>query len=157
LIKIFQTQSKWQVNRGKKKAAYPIDHIESYLSEGVMTPEAIAEAGGYLPYWNNALKMRSSVARMAIDYVSAPGFCYVFCIMHLLIIHSLATSVEAERAFSVGRRQVNFMQHNMSSQTFKARMAVGSWAKTPLFPGIDKVSEYIDLRGNEKDLDRAEE
>ena len=76
--------------------------------------------------------------------------------MHLLICQS-ATSVDAEHAFSVGRRQVNFMQHNMSSQTFKARMAVGSWAKTPLFPGLDEVSGYIDLRGNEKNLEHAEE
>jgi len=41
-----------------------------------MTTDAIAEAGGYLPYWNNALKMRASVAHMAIDYVSAPGILF---------------------------------------------------------------------------------
>ncbi|KDR68283.1 hypothetical protein GALMADRAFT_78780 [Galerina marginata CBS 339.88] len=66
---------------------------------------------------------------MASDYCSAP-----------------ATSVDAERAFSTGRRQVNFMQHNMSSQTFKAQMAVGSWAKTgsPLNPGLKTLSSIID-------------
>ena len=42
-----------------------------------MTPEAIAEAGGYLPYWNNALKTRASVACMAIYYVSAPGILFL--------------------------------------------------------------------------------
>ncbi|KAF8799650.1 hypothetical protein BYT27DRAFT_7120065, partial [Phlegmacium glaucopus] len=54
-----------------------------------------------------------------------------------------ATSVDAERAFSTGRRQVNFMQHNMSSQTFQSRMAVGSWVKTPLNPGLSKISKII--------------
>lgn len=43
-----------------------------------MSTDAITEAGGYLPYWNNALKMRSSIARMAIDYVSAPGILFSY-------------------------------------------------------------------------------
>lgn len=47
-----------------------------------------------------------------------------------------AASTDAERAFSKGRREVNFMQHNMSSQTFKSEMAVGSWDGTPLMPDI---------------------
>lgn len=55
----------------------------------------------------------------------------------------LASSVDAERAFSVGRRQVNFMQHNMSSNTFKAKMGLGSWTNTPLFPGVRRVSQMI--------------
>ena len=59
-----------------------------------------------------------------------------------------ATSVDAERAFSKGRQQVNFTQHNMSSETFTARMAVGSWAKTPIYPGLDKVASYIDHKKN---------
>ncbi|EJD02976.1 uncharacterized protein FOMMEDRAFT_85645 [Fomitiporia mediterranea MF3/22] len=63
---------------------------------------------------------------MGIDFCSAP-----------------ATSVDAERAFSVGRRQLNFMQHSTSSNTFKAKMAVGSWDGTPLFPTIDHAIEII--------------
>ena len=51
--------------------------------------------------------------------------------------------MDAERAFSTGRRQVNFMQHNKNSQTFKAQMALGSWARSPLFPGIKAVSKII--------------
>ncbi|TFK20224.1 hypothetical protein FA15DRAFT_600119 [Coprinopsis marcescibilis] len=63
---------------------------------------------------------------MAIDFCSA-----------------LASSVDTEQAFSVGRCQVSFMQHSMSSQTFKAKMAVGSWSQAPFFPGIAKVAEYL--------------
>jgi len=36
----------------------------------------------------------------------------------------------------------------MSSETFTARMAVGSWAKTPIYPGLDKVASYIDHKKN---------
>ncbi|KAF8987429.1 hypothetical protein BDQ17DRAFT_1193931, partial [Cyathus striatus] len=42
-------------------------------------------------------------------------------------------SVDCEQAFSSGHLQINHLQHNMSSQTFKAQMAVGSWAKTPFY------------------------
>ncbi|KAL1713075.1 hypothetical protein EV715DRAFT_212391, partial [Schizophyllum commune] len=44
-----------------------------------------------------------------------------------------ATSIDAERAFSEGRRQVNFMQHRMSHDTFKSVMALGSWTTAPFF------------------------
>ena len=63
--------------------------------------------------------------------------------------HHSALSTDAERAFSEGRREVNFMQHNMSSQTFKAETAVGSWDGTPLFPECDDA-----IRIMEKKLDR---
>ncbi|EJC99098.1 uncharacterized protein FOMMEDRAFT_94387 [Fomitiporia mediterranea MF3/22] len=57
-----------------------------------------------------------------------------------------ATSVDAERAFSVGRRQINFMQHNTSSDTFRAQMAVGSWDGTPLFSNIKDAIGIIEAR-----------
>ncbi|KAL1688913.1 hypothetical protein GGG16DRAFT_37664, partial [Schizophyllum commune] len=44
-----------------------------------------------------------------------------------------ATTVDVERAFSEGRREVNFMQTSMSHDTFNASMVVGSLAKLPSF------------------------
>ena len=35
------------------------------------------------------------------------------------------------------------MQHNMSSQTFKVEMAVGSWDGTPLMPNISEAISVI--------------
>ena len=58
----------------------------------------------------------------------------------------IATSVDAERAFSTGCRQVNHMQHTMSSQTFKARVAIGSWAKTPIFPKFSDIAAMVESR-----------
>lgn len=55
----------------------------------------------------------------------------------------IAASVDAERAFSRGRLQVNHLQHNLSSQSFKAQMAVGSWASTPLYPGLASVTKIV--------------
>ncbi|KIK76313.1 hypothetical protein PAXRUDRAFT_18303 [Paxillus rubicundulus Ve08.2h10] len=64
---------------------------------------------------------------MALDYCSAP-----------------ASSTDTKRAFSDGHRELNFMQHNMSSQTFKAKMAVGSWDGILLFPDIRRAVQIIE-------------
>lgn len=58
----------------------------------------------------------------------------------------LASSTDAERAFSAARRQLNFMQHNTSSETFCSEMAVGSWEGTPLFNDINRAVEIVEDR-----------
>ncbi|EPQ54973.1 hypothetical protein GLOTRDRAFT_25702, partial [Gloeophyllum trabeum ATCC 11539] len=55
-----------------------------------------------------------------------------------------ASSVDAERSFSSGRLTVNHLQHNMSSQSFKAQVAVGSWIKTPLLSDVKVVARVIE-------------
>ena len=49
-----------------------------------------------------------------------------------------------ERSFPKGHCEVNFMQHNMSLQTFKAEMVVGSWDGTPLMPNISEVISIME-------------
>lgn len=39
----------------------------------------------------------------------------------------------------------------MSSQTFKAQMSVGSWASTPLFPGLESITKIIETRMSHSD------
>lgn len=56
--------------------------------------------------------------------------------IHLTLVLSATALTDTEHAFSEGHQEVNFMQHNMSSQTFKAEMAVGSWDGTLLMPDI---------------------
>ncbi|KAJ7136806.1 hypothetical protein C8R44DRAFT_608268, partial [Mycena epipterygia] len=45
-----------------------------------------------------------------------------------------ATSVDGGHSFSVGRRKLEFMQHNTSDQTFRSSVAVGSWDGTKQIP-----------------------
>jgi hypothetical protein len=70
----------------------------------------------------------------------------------------LASSVDAERAFSGGRLQVSHLQHNMKSQTFKAKVALRSWATTPLFPQAlqEKIIENSMRKGAGKGKEREE-
>lgn len=53
-------------------------------------------------------------------------------LIHLLIPYT-ATSVEAERAFSKGRNQIDWNQESMGQETFNPRMVMESWAKAPWF------------------------
>ena len=71
--------------------------------------------------------------------VSLPPVCSLF-----FLTHRAASSVDAERAFSGGRLQVNHLQHGMSSQTFKAQVALGSWIGSPIFPSTDPFIAIIE-------------
>ena len=131
------------------------DDINKYLKEPLVATATIKEAGGYMQFWHQALSTRPHLVRMASDYCSAPGeFPKTFELLHAIntIFSCSATSVDAKRAFSTGRRQVNFMQTNMNSQTFKAQMAIGSWARSPLFPGLKAAENII-----KRDIERSED
>jgi hypothetical protein len=50
-----------------------------YLQEPTISSQAVENAGGYMAYWHAALQSRPLVAKMAMDFVSAPGnLCLVF-------------------------------------------------------------------------------
>ncbi|KAF8595113.1 hypothetical protein BDV93DRAFT_402504, partial [Ceratobasidium sp. AG-I] len=55
-----------------------------------------------------------------------------------------ASSVDAERAFSCGRLMNNHLQHQMSSDTFCAKMAIRSWYETPLLPDVEDVASLLE-------------
>ncbi|KAG8710592.1 hypothetical protein FRC09_000060 [Ceratobasidium sp. 395] len=99
------------------------DSIEAYLNS---EPVSLVGYGGILPYWSAMLNSTPRLARFALAYLTAP-----------------ATSVDAERAFSAGRLKINHLQHDMSSQTFEAKMTLGSWYNTPLLPDLEEVALVI--------------
>ncbi|KAL6302972.1 hypothetical protein BKA93DRAFT_735834, partial [Sparassis latifolia] len=41
---------------------------------------------------------------------------------------------------------VNHLQHQMSSQTFKAQVAVSSWVGTPLLLDMKACAEFIETK-----------
>ncbi|KAJ7159147.1 hypothetical protein C8R43DRAFT_882280 [Mycena crocata] len=42
-----------------------------------------------------------------------------------------ATSTDIEHPFSEHHWEVNFLQHNLGSQTFRGEMVLGSWDEKP--------------------------
>jgi hypothetical protein len=96
----------------------------------------IAAAGGPMTYWYTKEAQLPTVALMAMDFISAPGECGTVTSEPLgpRLTHIAAILVSAEQQFSAGRRAIDFTQHQMSQDTFRARTALGSWEGTPLFP-----------------------
>lgn len=50
-----------------------MDDIEDYFRSPLVQEGVISECGGVLAYWTSKLETRPRVARMALDYLSAPG------------------------------------------------------------------------------------
>ncbi|QRV80904.1 hAT family dimerization protein [Ceratobasidium sp. AG-Ba] len=107
---------------------FQLGSIEGYLRTEPVSSEVIRLAGGPLRYWESqtSFKSYSSLARFAIDYLSAP-----------------ASSVDVERAFSCGRLMNNHLQHQMLPDTFCAKMALQSWFETPLLRDVDEVAALL--------------
>lgn len=66
--------------------SYPLDSIQRYLADPIVQSDAIHDAGGYMAYWEKASVWQPQLARMAIDFLSAPGIIYVLSIQ---IIHDI--------------------------------------------------------------------
>ena len=95
------------------------------------------------------LKVKADIWRTGIiQKVQHQIYQGMLCLTHLLLVSYstslflvicwqwLASSTDAEHAFLAGWHKVNFMQHNMSLNTFKSEMAIGSWDGTPLMPNV---------------------
>ncbi|KZS99466.1 uncharacterized protein LAESUDRAFT_628661, partial [Laetiporus sulphureus 93-53] len=120
------TKSKWARTFHDDDAltsSHPFDSIDAYLEAPIVSSQDIKQADSILAYWSQASQLRSWLAHMALDYLSAP-----------------ASSVDAER---VGHLAVSHLQHQVSSQTFKAQMAVGSWVGTPLLPDMKACASLL--------------
>ncbi|KAG8912234.1 hypothetical protein FRC02_006103 [Tulasnella sp. 418] len=63
---------------------------------------------------------------MAIAYLTAP-----------------ASLVDAERAFSQGRLAVNHLQHDISSNEFRAKMSLRSWANAPFMHSMSQLGQML--------------
>ena len=65
------------------------------------------------------------------------------CLSQLYVV---ATSVEAEHAFSRGRLTVSRLRHSLSDASVRASTLLGSWASIPaLVPETDVVNLIRDL------------
>jgi hypothetical protein len=56
-----------------------LDTIETYLAEPPIPKEVIKSSGGGLKYWESMISSRPKLAKMAIDFLSAPGVFIDFC------------------------------------------------------------------------------
>ncbi|KAG1834968.1 hypothetical protein DFJ58DRAFT_847498 [Suillus subalutaceus] len=112
---------KWAIysdNEDEDVTSVHPDSMDAYLNTPCISRAKILAAGGLLRYWENARATHPRLAQMALDFLSAPG----------------------------GSLQVNHLQHGVSSQTFKAQMAVGSWYNTPLMNDLGAVTSIMRMK-----------
>lgn len=66
--------------------------------------------------------------------------------------------MDTEHSFSCGQLQVNLLQHDISSQSFQAKLVIEFWSCTPLLH-LNLAEDVIGvhMKGLEKSKDKAKE
>lgn len=103
------------------------------------------------------LKLRSRIRSTTGTYGSRPAtplrkwrsifyrsLVRVFCSLSstLLMVPLIATSTDAERAFSRGHLTVSRLRHSLSEESVRASTVLGSWAN---IPGLVPEAEIVEL------------
>lgn len=85
-----------------------------------------------IAWWVSMGAAGHPLARMALDFLSAPGMFSCKIIKDNADVVSIpATSTDVERAFSHGGLTVSKMRHSLSDKSVRAATVVGSWAGLP--------------------------
>ncbi len=115
------------------------------------------DCGDPISHWTAKLDKRSprmktktvtperALARMALDFLSAPGKLSALFVVPKLIILS-AASTDVEHVFSHGGLIVSKRRHNLSPESTRANVILNSWSK---IDGIVPRKELM-KRFNEK-------
>ncbi|CAE6469526.1 unnamed protein product [Rhizoctonia solani] len=125
------------------------DWVTTYLGSPVISKASVDEMGGVLSYWVNEQKRGSPLGRVALDLLTAPGKSLAVPLR--IRAHGVfkASSVDTGRGSPMA---ASYRQHQMHLSLFCAKMAVGSWYRTPLLPEIDEVVDILnDLEGSRPD------
>ncbi len=81
---------------------------------------------------------------MALDFLSVPGkqrsFVYIFVTS---IDAHIATSTDAERAFSRGHLTVSRLRHSLNEESVRTSTVLGSWANIPDLIPEEDIIDFI--------------
>ena len=103
--------------------------------------------GGVMMYWHWKNVYTQTFQCTALTTAQHQASAWFNIIMILVISNTCCSFINRYwESCSEGHWEVNFMQHNMSSQTFKAEMAAGSWDGTPLFPDLQAAFSIMEKK-----------
>jgi hypothetical protein len=121
------------------------DDLSDKLEEYLNTPMILTKSLDPLMWWHAIGE--SPLARMAIDFLSAPSrLCYSFpgCTSNLIVSH-LASSCDVERGFSQGRLTVSKLHHSLSDESTRAATVLHVWSEIPgLIPEANIIQVFKD-------------
>jgi hypothetical protein len=108
-----------------------------------------------IAWWTTMDAVGHPLARMALDYLSAPGKCHL-PFTNTATHYLLATSTDVERAFSHGGLTVSKMRHALSDKSVRAATVLGSWCTFPeLVPSKVLITSFNNkarrVKGGEHD------
>lgn len=124
------------------------DPIEQYLSTPTW-PNVKDPLKWYSAQLSGGSEASVAAARMALDFLSAPGKIFYLLCAHPLIhvYHYVATSVDVERAFSRGGLTVSKRRHALSDESTRASIVLGSWASVEGLVPTEKVLQVLREKG----------
>jgi len=90
---------------------------------------------------------------MALNYLSVPGMCSFLRFKLILLILSLATSVDVERVFSKGRLILSHTRNRLSVESTRALMCLNNWTSAGYVnkQDIEDTAGLPDVNGDEED------
>ena len=127
------------------------DELEEYLN----TPTISTKALEPLTWWY-AIGESNPLARMAIDFLSAPSKPWIMYddFLSLSADLCLASSCDVERGFSRGGLTVSKLRHGLSDESTRASTVLHAWSQIPgLIPENEIIQVFKDkcrcLKGKE--------
>lgn len=129
----------------KPKRSEMHDELTAFLRTD---PEYVEDV---IAWWISKRAIYPHLSRMALDYLTIPGECFVFISFPPTEIW-LATSVDVERTFSRGRLILTHVRNRLSAQTTRALLCLGSWSLLGFVKDEDvfKVAVMPDVEGDEE-------
>jgi len=102
-----------------------LDELDGYL----LTPRNLSIQDP-IQYWHAILP--SSLARMALDLLTAPGKCHIFSLVCRYEHTITASSVDAERSFSSGGLTVSKHRYSLTDESVRAVTVLASWSRADI-------------------------
>jgi hypothetical protein len=127
------------------------DELERYLLH--VKPVPASACPNPIRWWLDRVADYPNLSKMALNYLIIPGvFFKYFYMLTASLSHStsLATSVEAERAFSACTLALGKLRTHLSDDTFRAGLLLRSWHRAGLLPELGALTQCL------KDQDSAE-
>ena len=124
------------------------DELDRYLNTD---PEMVEDV---ILWWDEHRGMYPCLSRMALDYLTIPGrslFSFDTRLSTHLSIFFSATSVDVERIFSCGRLVLSHVRNQLSSQSTRALLCLGSWSLQDLVKDSDvlAITALKEVEGDE--------
>jgi hypothetical protein len=116
------------------------DELDRYLRMKPVSPD---QCPNPIRWWLDRTADYPNLSHMAIDYLIIPGMCWRCRKLEITHAVSLATSVDAERAFSACTLVLGKLRTRLSDESFRAGLLLRSWYNAGLLPELSEMAQCL--------------